>query len=76
MMVTFCAARLFFEKFSGVRLTAFKSKKVCEVSWGRLQGLQANFDHYRNSAIMSVAQAQYKPWVAMNALPLATRHGH
>lgn len=54
-------AAMFKRAFHQFKLSAFKSQKVCEVSWGRVQGVSANVDHYRNSAIMSVAFPEYKP---------------
>eukprot|EP01053_Blabericola_migrator_P000517 Blabericola_migrator_1__516@NODE_1126_length_5351_cov_323_551476_g768_i0_p2_GENE_NODE_1126_length_5351_cov_323_551476_g768_i0NODE_1126_length_5351_cov_323_551476_g768_i0_p2_ORF_typecomplete_len389_score39_68RRM_2/PF04059_12/1e36RRM_1/PF00076_22/1_2e04RRM_1/PF00076_22/0_074Smg4_UPF3/PF03467_15/1_1e04Smg4_UPF3/PF03467_15/0_034_NODE_1126_length_5351_cov_323_551476_g768_i038284994 len=63
-------AELFSTKFAGLKLTAFKSKKICEVSWGRVQGLRANIEHYRNSAIMSIPNSQYKPLIFKDGVPL------
>eukprot|EP01066_Platyproteum_vivax_P007807 Platyproteum_vivax@DN3141_c0_g1_i1.p1 len=54
-------AELFRLKFHGFKLGAFRSHKVCEVSWGRVQGLKANIEQYRNSAVMSVPIQHYKP---------------
>lgn len=61
-------AHLFIEEFEGYKLDAFKSRKVCQVSWGRVQGLQANIEHYRNSAVMSVSDAQHKPILFRNGV--------
>jgi len=61
-------ASLFKEKFHRLKLSAFKSNKICEVSWGRVQGLQANIEHYKNSAVMSVPFPQYKPLIFLNGL--------
>ncbi|PFH32561.1 RNA recognition motif 2 protein [Besnoitia besnoiti] len=47
--------------FHNLKLTAFKSQKICACTWGRVQGLQANIAHYRNSAVMGVPFSQYKP---------------
>eukprot|EP01071_Lankesteria_metandrocarpae_P008489 Lankesteria_metandrocarpae@DN4976_c0_g1_i1.p1 len=48
-------------RFHGFKLNAFKSNKVCVVSYGRVQGLRENIEHYRNSAVLSVRIAEYKP---------------
>jgi len=61
-------ASLFKEKFHRLKLSAFKSNKICEVSWGRVQGLQANIQHYKNSAVMAVPFPQYKPLLFLNGL--------
>eukprot|EP00918_Siedleckia_nematoides_P095644 GHVU01209911.1.p1 GENE.GHVU01209911.1~~GHVU01209911.1.p1 ORF type:complete len:350 (-),score=48.09 GHVU01209911.1:964-2013(-) len=56
-------ASIFFEKFNGYKLNGFRSSKVCEVSWGRVQGLAANVEQYRNSAVMTVQEENYKPQI-------------
>lgn len=61
-------AQSFKKEYQGHKLTAFKSHKVCEVSWGRVQGLKANIEHYRNSAVMSVNIPQYKPLLFRNGM--------
>uniref|UniRef100_A0A0G4I6G8 Mei2-like C-terminal RNA recognition motif domain-containing protein n=1 Tax=Chromera velia CCMP2878 TaxID=1169474 RepID=A0A0G4I6G8_9ALVE len=64
-------ARMFKDAFGGRKLNAFKSNKVCEVSWGRVQGLKNNIEHYRNSAVMSVPIPQYKPMLFRNGIQIA-----
>ncbi|KYF42083.1 RNA recognition motif 2 protein [Toxoplasma gondii ARI] len=54
--------------FHNLKLTAFKSQKVCACTWGRVQGLQANIAHYRNSAVMGVPFSQYKPLLFRDGL--------
>lgn len=63
-------ATMFKKEFDGLKLSAFKSNKVCEVSWGRVQGLTANIEHYRNSAVMSIPIAQFKPLLFKNGVPI------
>ncbi|EZG55213.1 putative RNA recognition motif 2 domain protein [Gregarina niphandrodes] len=59
---------LFWKKFAGRRLTGFRSRKVCDVSWGRVQGLKSNIEHYRNSSIMSLPCQEYKPLLFKNGV--------
>jgi hypothetical protein len=54
-------ARRFFKALDGYQLRAFNSDKVCAVAWARVQGLQANIEHYRNSPIAGVPIPQYRP---------------
>merc|ERR1719424_199638 len=54
-------ARRFFKALDGYQLRAFNSDKVCAVAWARVQGLQANVEHYRNSPIAGVPIPQYRP---------------
>lgn len=55
------AAKRFSEAFEGYQLRAFNSQKVCSVSWARVQGLDANIEHYRNSPVAALPIAQYRP---------------
>ncbi|CDO63418.1 RNA-binding protein mei2 homologue, putative [Plasmodium reichenowi] len=61
-------AELFIKFFNNYKLNAFKSNKVCSVTWGRVQGLKANIEHYRNSAIMTIPIPQYKPILFQNGI--------
>jgi hypothetical protein len=54
-------AKQFFNALDGYQLRAFNSDKVCAVAWARVQGLQANIEHYRNSPIAGVPIPQYRP---------------
>ncbi|CEM02076.1 unnamed protein product [Vitrella brassicaformis CCMP3155] len=63
-------AEMFKNMFHGYKLNAFKSHKVCEVSWGRVQGLRDNIEHYRNSAVMSIPIPQYKPLLFKNGIQI------
>ncbi|EER12764.1 heterogeneous nuclear ribonucleoprotein, putative [Perkinsus marinus ATCC 50983] len=55
------SAVAFTNSFNGYSLPAFKSTKVCEVCWARVQGLEANVDHYRNSPVNEMPHNEYKP---------------
>jgi hypothetical protein len=55
------AAKQFFRALDGYQLRAFNSDKVCAVAWARVQGLQGNIEHYRNSPIAGVPIPQYRP---------------
>mmetsp|Transcript_32624 Transcript_32624/g.78411 ORF Transcript_32624/g.78411 Transcript_32624/m.78411 type:complete len:357 (-) Transcript_32624:640-1710(-) len=55
-------ATRFWMVFNGKKLSAFKSNKVVEVTYARVQGLDANVEHFRNSAVMRQdIEEQYKP---------------
>ncbi|CAC9696309.1 RNA-binding protein mei2 homologue, putative [Plasmodium sp. DRC-Itaito] len=64
-------AELFIKFFNNYKLNAFKSNKVCSVTWGRVQGLKANIEHYRNSAIMTIPIPQYKPILFQNGITVS-----
>ncbi|CAA9989096.1 RNA-binding protein mei2 homologue, putative [Plasmodium knowlesi strain H] len=64
-------AELFIRFFNNYKLNVFKSNKVCSVTWGRVQGLKANIEHYRNSAIMTIPIPQYKPMLFQNGISVS-----
>lgn len=49
----------FMSDLEGRRLPATNSTKVCALCWARVQGRQANVDHYKDSPIA----AEYRPWL-------------
>ncbi|KAF4756650.1 hypothetical protein FOZ63_010157 [Perkinsus olseni] len=51
----------FMNVFHHYKLTAFNSLKVCETGFARIQGLQANVNHYRNSPVNEVSIPEYRP---------------
>lgn len=59
------AASQFLEAFNGVEskvcLPGFNSAKICEVTLARMQGLTANVDHLRDSAVMDQLQ-DHEEW--------------
>merc|ERR1719240_415584 len=61
-------AKRFFKALDGDQLRAFNSDKVCAVAWARVQGLQANIEHYRNSPIAGVPIPQYRPLLFENGV--------
>jgi len=50
------------EEFSGKRWCRFKSDKVCEVVYARLQGKHSLMEHFRSSRLMNKHQ-KYRPLV-------------
>ncbi|CEM00906.1 unnamed protein product [Vitrella brassicaformis CCMP3155] len=58
----------FTKQFNGHKLSHFKSNKVSEVCWAHIQGLDANIDHFRNSALMSVPNPDHKPILFRNGV--------
>merc|ERR550514_1775750 len=63
-------AKQFFKALDGYQLRAFNSDKVCQVAWARVQGLQANIEHYRNSPIAGVPIPQYRPLLFENGVEI------
>ncbi|PFH34336.1 RNA recognition motif 2 protein [Besnoitia besnoiti] len=53
----------FKQEFEGKRLNLFRSKKICTVTYGRVQGLRAILDHYFNSAVVQAQDASWRPVV-------------
>ncbi|KAF4671741.1 hypothetical protein FOL47_001239 [Perkinsus chesapeaki] len=64
------SAVAFTRSFNGYSLPAFKSTKVCEVCWARVQGLEANVDHYRNSPVNEMPHNEYKPMLFVEGHPV------
>ncbi|KAF4694827.1 hypothetical protein FOZ62_015232, partial [Perkinsus olseni] len=56
----------FMNVFHHYKLTAFNSLKVCETGFARIQGLQANINHYRNSPVNEVSIPEYRPLLFSN----------
>ncbi|KAF4650546.1 hypothetical protein FOL46_000908 [Perkinsus olseni] len=56
----------FMNVFHHYKLTAFNSLKVCETGFARIQGLQANINHYRNSPVNEVSIPEYRPLLFNN----------
>ena len=52
-------AQQFMHTFENYQLPATNSAKICTVCWARIQGLDANVAHYRDSPIA----AEYRPWL-------------
>ncbi|KAF4682069.1 hypothetical protein FOZ60_011198 [Perkinsus olseni] len=51
----------FMEVFDGYQLPAVRSVKICAVCWARVQGLERNVEHYRNSPVNELPDPQYRP---------------
>ena len=49
--------------FDGYKLPGFNSQKVCQVTYARVQGLEANVEHYKNSPVCDVTVPEYRPIV-------------
>ncbi|KAF4712672.1 hypothetical protein FOZ62_026703 [Perkinsus olseni] len=64
------SAVAFTHSFNGYALPAFKSTKVCEVCWARVQGLEANVEHYRNSPVNEMPHNEYKPMLFAQGHPV------
>ncbi|KAF4730843.1 hypothetical protein FOZ62_030014 [Perkinsus olseni] len=60
-------AQAFKRDFHHKKLKSLTSRKVLEITYARLQGLQANIDLFRSSAVTSMALPQYKPLVFTKA---------
>ncbi|KAF4655632.1 hypothetical protein FOZ61_007476 [Perkinsus olseni] len=55
------AAMEFMNAFEGYKLEGFNSLKVCQTGFSRIQGLDANINHYRNSPVNYVSIPEYRP---------------
>ncbi|EER16440.1 hypothetical protein Pmar_PMAR021038 [Perkinsus marinus ATCC 50983] len=51
----------FMEVFDGYQLPAVRSVKICAVCWARVQGLERNVEHYRNSPVNELPDPEYRP---------------
>lgn len=51
--------------FHGTRLGQVRTNKTCEVEFGKVQGLDANIEHYRNNAVMYMND-KYRPTLLEN----------
>ena len=51
----------FKERFEGFKLPGYNSQKVCVVTYARVQGLEANLVHYKNSPVADVTVPEYRP---------------
>ena len=49
--------------FNDYKLPGFNSQKVCQVTYARVQGLEANIEHYKNSPVADVTVPEYRPLV-------------
>lgn len=59
-LVTHEMAQNFMQTFQGLQLPAFRSNKVCEACWARLQGYSANVDQYRDSPLAHLPR-EFRP---------------
>ncbi|EER18037.1 conserved hypothetical protein [Perkinsus marinus ATCC 50983] len=80
-------AMKFMNAFEGYKLEGFNSLKVCQTGFSRIQGLDANINHYRNSPVNYVSIPEYRPlwFVGGKEMPFpgpsqntrkAPQHGH
>ncbi|CBZ55289.1 putative RNA recognition motif 2 domain-containing protein [Neospora caninum Liverpool] len=60
----------FKKDFEGKRLNLFRSKKICTVTYGRVQGLRAILNHYFNSAVVQAQDASWRPLVLKDGVEL------
>eukprot|EP00397_Hematodinium_sp_SG-2012_P039252 GEMP01042830.1.p1 GENE.GEMP01042830.1~~GEMP01042830.1.p1 ORF type:complete len:366 (+),score=67.98 GEMP01042830.1:173-1270(+) len=58
-----CHAERFLKVLHHVKLPAYNSNKVCEVTHAHVQGLEQNIEHYRNSPVNGVPVAAYRPLI-------------
>eukprot|EP00397_Hematodinium_sp_SG-2012_P037745 GEMP01040955.1.p1 GENE.GEMP01040955.1~~GEMP01040955.1.p1 ORF type:complete len:413 (+),score=101.21 GEMP01040955.1:259-1497(+) len=67
-VVSEAAAERFRTAFEGTKMEQVKSTKKCAVSEGKVQGLAANIEAYRNSAVMSMS-VEFHPLIFINGEP-------
>ncbi len=51
----------FYSAFNGSRWEHFKSEKICEVTYARLQGLKKMKSHFQSSGISKLSDSKVKP---------------
>ncbi|KFG49927.1 RNA recognition motif 2 protein [Toxoplasma gondii RUB] len=64
------ACQEFKKEFEGKRLNLFRSKKICTVTYGRVQGIRAILNHYFNSAVVQAQDASWRPVVLKDGVEL------
>lgn len=43
----------FYQYFNGKKWTSFNSDKVCDIRYGRIQGIDNLIDHFKDSSVMN-----------------------
>ena len=58
----------FFEEFNGQKWECFNSEKICELTYGRIQGKQNLIEHFEQTSSWSQSDRKVKPLI-LNVLP-------
>lgn len=61
-------AKRFLQSLHRVKLPAYNSNKVCEVTYAHVQGLEQNVEHYRNSPVNGIPISAYRPMIFKSGL--------
>ena len=57
----------FFEEFNGNRWECFNSEKICEITYGRIQGKSNLIEHFESSTLWHQSDRKVKPlMISMN----------
>jgi RNA recognition motif 2 len=51
----------FYQEFNMKRWEKFNSEKICELAYGRIQGLEGLVDHFQNSSVLNQEDNKVKP---------------
>lgn len=43
----------FYKHFNGKKWTHFNSDKICDVRYGRIQGIEGLIEHFKDSSVMN-----------------------
>ena len=55
--------KMFYSKFNGQKWEHFKSGKICEVTYARLQGFKKMKSHFQSSEICKINDVKFKPLI-------------
>jgi hypothetical protein len=58
----------FFEEFNAKKWECFNSEKICELTYGRIQGQGALIEHFEQASAWSVSDRKVRPLI-MNVMP-------
>ena len=60
-MTSVVNVHVFYSAFNGRKWEHFKSEKICEVTYARLQGLKKMKSHFQSSGISKLSDTKVKP---------------
>ena len=62
----------FFEEFNGNRWECFNSEKICEITYGRIQGKSNLIEHFESSTLWHQSDRKVKPLILNVPVPNAS----
>lgn len=63
----------FYEEFNGKRWECFNSEKICEITYGRIQGKNNLSDHFEQSNLWYQNDRKVRPLI-LNVIPPSMRY--